>query len=76
MFGVAQGGGRRILAGTLKIVAVTGLLTYGLGAWLSRGGLETGPVSRVIADLRGADDPITTGSIGQTRLDPCMVLRP
>ena len=78
MFDIGQRGSRTILTGTLKLAAVTAALGYGLAAWLSAGGLETGPVGRIMADLRGTDEPLTTGSLGsldRTRLDPCQLRR-
>ena len=75
-------GGRRptLLIRTLKASAAIGALAF-LAAHLVTNGFERGEATRLAAVIRKpVPDPVVTGSITasarQTRLDPCLVLKP
>ena len=69
---------RSVLMWTLKTVAAVGFLSFCASNWLAGSATDKGTLARLAsATLRGADDPVTTGSIlkgaGSTKLDPCTV---
>ena len=69
-----------LIVGTLKSVAVIAALSFLAANWLSSASLDQGGLSRLASNAsRGAEDPLTTGSIGRlaagAKLDPCAAPR-
>ncbi len=80
MFGTKDEGNRSLLRWTLKTAAALTVLSFMAGNWLAGPGLDSGALGRLASlTSRGADDPMTTGSIvpnaAGARLDPCVAPR-
>jgi hypothetical protein len=68
---------RSVLIWTVKTVLAVGFLSFCASTWLSGPALDHGTLARLAAvTSRGADDPVTTGSILRSaagaKLDPCV----
>jgi hypothetical protein len=80
MVGTKDEGRRSLLGWTIRTVAAVTVLSFMAGSWLAGPGLESGVLTQLASlTSRGADDPMTTGSIvpnaAGAKLDPCVAPR-